>query len=353
MANPPLQLVVVSERPFNAEAPLAALAAPITPVEQFFVRSNFDVPVIDAASWCLAIDGAIDTPRSLDLAELQRLPVREMAVTVECAGNARRRMQPVPAGTPWDLGAVSTAVFTGVALRDVLALCAVRADALELVFAGADHGDIDGHDVRFARSLPRAAALHEDTLLAWGMNGAPLTPAHGYPLRLLVPGWYGVASVKWLTRITAVTEPFTGHFQTERYIYVKDASVDDGTPVTRMHVRALVADVSAPSESGVIRIRGSAWSGHGAITRVQLSFDGGSSWEDARIDALASAYAAVTWSHEIPAPVHDYIDIIVRATDASGETQPLEPRWNELGYGNNVAQRVRVARDQLIVGESP
>jgi sulfite oxidase len=352
MADSPSQLVVVSERPFNAEAPLTALATPITPVEQFFVRSNFDVPVVDAASWRLAVDGAVDAPRAFDLRELQLLPVRDIAVTVECAGNARRWMQPVPAGTPWDLGAVSTAVFTGVALRDVLAHCAVRADALELVFAGADHGEINGRDIPFARSLPCAAALHEDTLLAWAMNGAPLTPAHGYPLRLLVPGWYGVASVKWLTRITAVTEPFTGHFQTERYIYVKDAAVADGTPVTRMHVRALVADVSAPSDSGVIRIRGSAWSGHGAITRVQLSLDGGASWHDARLDAPASAYAAVTWSHEMPAVNYD-VDIIVRATDASGETQPLEPRWNELGYGNNVAQRVRVAREQLIIGESP
>ena len=350
MPDEPSQLVVVSERPFNAEAPLSALAAPITPVEQFFVRSNFDVPTIDAAAWRLSVEGAVATKRSFALAELQGLPVREIAVTLECAGNARRRMQPVPAGTPWDLGAVSTAVFSGVALRDTLELCALRADTVELVFTGADHGAIDGHDVHFARSLPRAAALHEDTLLAWAMNGAPLTPAHGYPLRLLVPGWYGVASVKWLTHISAVTEPFAGHFQAERYIYQRDALVSDGTPVTRMHVRALIADVAASSSSGTVRISGAAWSGHGAITRVELSFDGGASWSDVVLAAPASPYAAVTWSYE-QRPLGDgELDIIVRATDASGETQPLEPRWNELGYGNNVAQRVRVSLDQQIMG---
>src|SRR5688500_14007304 len=157
MTDKPAQLIVVSERPFNAETPLSALAAPITPVEQFFVRSNFDVPALDAASWRLSIDGAVDASRSFGLAELQRLPVREIAVTLECAGNARRRMQPVPPGTAWDLGAVSTAVFSGVALRDVLALCAVRDEAVELVFNGADHGTVEGRDVQFARSLPRAA----------------------------------------------------------------------------------------------------------------------------------------------------------------------------------------------------
>jgi sulfite oxidase len=333
------QLIVVTARPFNAETPLAALRAPITPTQCFFVRSNFDVPSLDERTWRLSIDGAVDSPTALTLSQLQSLPATRIAVTLECAGNARRLMQPVPAGTAWELGAVSTAVFTGVALRDALASCGVHDDAVELVFTGADHGIIDGHDVQFARSLTRAQALHGDTLLVWAMNDEPLTAEHGYPLRLLVPGWYGVASVKWLTRITAVTEPFTGHFQTDRYVYRQDDTVADETPVTRMHVRAVIAAVERTPDGMIVH--GIAWSGHAPVTRVELSFDGGATWQSATLAAAASSYAARTWSYTWRTPAGSDYEIIARAMDGTGETQPLRPRWNELGYGNNVAQRVR------------
>ena len=337
------QLVTVTERPFNAEAPLAALCTPITPLEQFFVRSNFDVPALTAETWRLEIDGAVVSPRSWTLHELQSLPARELVVTLECAGNGRRLMEPVPAGTPWELGAVSTGVFTGVPLRDVIAQCGVHDDVVELAFAGADHGVVDGQDVRFVRSLPLARALHEDTLLVWEMNGVPLTPAHGYPLRLLVPGWYGVASVKWLVRISARTSPFEGHFQTVRYIYRGDAAYDHATPVTRAHVRALIAEPSSDvAIRGRARVCGSAWSGFGAVRRVQLSFDGGASWVDARLTPPASPYAATVWEYEWQPESTGVVEIIARAEDEAGNVQPLEPRWNELGYANNVVHRMRV-----------
>ncbi|HUF50907.1 MAG TPA: sulfite oxidase [Longimicrobiales bacterium] len=337
-------LIPLTHRPFNAETPLAALTAALTPVEQFFVRSNFDVPSLAERTWRLDIDGALDQPRAFTLDDLRRLPVRDIAVTMECAGNGRALMQPVPPGTPWQLGAVSTGMFTGVALRDVLSQCGVRADVVEIVCAGADHGDIDGRDVRFERSLPLARALHPNTLLAWALNGAPLTPAHGYPVRLLVPGWYGVASVKWLVRVTAAKSPFTGHFQTERYIFRGDAQHADATPVTRTLVRSLIAEPASSCVAirGRAQVRGIAWSGFGAIRRVQLSFDGAVSWVDAVLTPPLSSCAATAWHYLWEPRDAGDVEIIARAEDEAGNVQPLEPRWNEFGYANNVAHRVRV-----------
>jgi sulfane dehydrogenase subunit SoxC len=199
--------------------------------------------------------------------------------------------------------------------------------------------------VPFVRSLPLARALDPDTLLAWQLNGEPLPPEHGHPLRVLVPGWYGVASVKWLTRLTVLDEPFVGHFQTERYVYRGDPEYADGAPVTLMQVRALITHPAAGAAvernaAGAISVEGVAWSGFGRVERVEVSDDGGETWSPAEVTWPASRWAACSWSFDwLPQRPGEHC-LMVRATDVTGRTQPLEPRWNELGYGNNVVQRI-------------
>lgn len=330
----------------NEEAPLRALADPLTPTADFYQRSNFLVPEIDRAAWTLAVHGAVRHPLALGWDDLRGMPARTLALTMECAGNGRTRMTPVPPGHPWELGAVSTARFTGVPLRDVLWRAGVEGGAVEVAFAGADAGVTEaGIPARFERSLPLERALDPDVLLAWEMNGEPLPPPHGYPLRLVVPGWYGVASVKWLTEVRVLDAPFDGFFQAERYVYRGEVGTADGTPVTRMRVRALIAQPSDAERlpAGVAaEILGTAWSGEGPVRRVEVSVDGGVTWQDARLGEAESPYAAVPWSFAwTPGHAGRHL-LLARATDGAGNVQPLEPVWNELGYGNNVVQRVEV-----------
>lgn len=350
-------LVVVTERPPNAETPLERLApvdspGALTPADSFFVRCNFDVPVLDAADWTCVVDGGVSAPATLSMTELQSLPYREVTTTVECAGNGRRLMRPAPGGTPWELGAVSTGVFGGTPLGGVLEACGLDARAVEVVCEGADAGTVeDSTDVvRFARSLPRDKALHPDTLLAWTLNGEPLAPEHGYPLRVLVPGWYGVASVKWLQRLTAVREPFRGHFQTDRYVYRGHPAYAPDAPVREMQVRALVTSHrdggKARLDGAGLTVRGVAWSGFGAVTAVELSDNEGATWHPAQLEPATSPWSACRWSWEWRPRGPGMHSLLARAQDASGRKQPLGPVWNELGYGNNVVHRVR-----LMVGQ--
>jgi DMSO/TMAO reductase YedYZ molybdopterin-dependent catalytic subunit len=330
----------------NVEAPLRVLAEPVTPTAHFYERTNFRVPEIDASDWTLSVGGAVRHPLSLDLDELRALPTHTVTVTMECAGNARSLVTPLPPGHPWALGAVSTATFTGVPLRAVLQRAGVDDAAVEVLFAGADTGDVSpGRTVRFERSLSLERALHADVLLAWEMNGEPLPPRHGHPLRLVVPGWYGVASVKWLTEIRVLDTPFDGHFQAERYIYLGEPGIADGTPVTRMRVRSLIVH---PGEGDLLSagaetvVRGTAWSGEGPVARVEVSVDGGATWRDAHLGTAPSSYASVPWSAPwTPAHAGCHV-LLARATDAAGNVQPLDPVWNELGYGNNAVHRLQV-----------
>lgn len=330
----------------NEEAPLRALAQPVTPTAEFYQRSNFLIPEIDPATWSLSVDGLVRRPLALTWNEVRSMPARTVTVTLECAGNGRTLVSPLPPGHPWGLGAVSTAEFTGVPLREVLERAGIGERAVEVMFAGADAGGIGGgRAVRFERSLPLDAALHPDVLLAWEMNGEPLPPRHGYPLRLVVPGWYGVASVKWLTEIRVLGAPFHGHFQTERYIYLGERGTPDGTPVTRMRVRAVIADPSEGDRlsAGVATlVRGTAWSGDAPVTRVEVSADGGATWDDAQLDSTPSIYAAAPWTFVwIPTDPGRHV-LLARATDGAGHVQPRYPVWNELGYGNNAVHRVEV-----------
>ncbi|HSR41843.1 MAG TPA: sulfite oxidase, partial [Longimicrobiales bacterium] len=280
------------------------------------------------------------------LEELRDRPTRTIEATLECAGNGRRLMSPTPGGTPWALGAVSTASFTGTPLAGLLEEAGLRDEAVEVVTAGADAGELPGGERGpYARSLPLDVARDPDVLVAWAMDGEPLRTEHGAPLRLVVPGWYAMASVKWLVRVEAVTEPFVGPYQALRYVYVGERGTPHRLPVTRMRVRSLVARPADGEVLGLgeqVRVAGSAWSGGRRVVRVEVSTDGGRSWRDADLGEPPGPHAAVPWRLDWTPGEEGRHELVARATDDAGDRQPLAQRWNRYGYGNNVVHRVGV-----------
>jgi DMSO/TMAO reductase YedYZ molybdopterin-dependent catalytic subunit len=332
--------VVVRATPYNAEAPLAALDEPLTSVRDFYVRTNLGVPDVDRGAWRLALDGLVERPLVFSLAELVAMPDRTLTVTLECAGNNRSRLAPITQGEAWGPGAISTGSFRGVPLRHVLDMVGIRPGAVELRFEGSDRGVPRGEtdEIAYERSLTVAEALAGDALLAYDQNGEPLTDEHGGPVRLLVPGWYGMASVKWLHRIEALDHPLEAHFQTHQYRYYRDES--DGTawapPVAAMRVNSLITSpVSGDTIDAAMReIRGAAWAGGSPVATVEVSIDAGP-WEPAELVGDPEPYAWRRWRFMWSAATAGRHSIRSRATAVDGFRQPDLPDWNRLGYGNN------------------
>ncbi|MCC6241634.1 MAG: sulfite oxidase [Gemmatimonadaceae bacterium] len=334
-------LDVIRVVPYNAETPEPFLAHEITPSENAYVRTNFGVPVLDATHE-IVVHGAVHHPTRIAVDTLRAMAQHTVTATMECAGNDRLGMVPLPTGEPWRHGALSTLVWRGVPLADVLTAAGLATDAQWVLITAADAGereDAEG-DVRFARALPIAEAMRRDTVLALEMNGAPLTPDHGAPVRLAVPGWYGMASVKWVTSIEVLREPFDGYFQRQRYVY---ETADDITPVSTMRVKSIIA---SPFEGATVArevtVRGWAWSGEGTITRVEIAVDGGTAWHDATLGVATSAHAWTPWQHTVTFPRGGRFVLRVRATDSAGHTQPNDIVWNRLGYGNNAVRQTIV-----------
>ncbi len=341
------RLVVVSREPFNAETALAENIGLLTPNALFYVRGHFPIPQLNAADWRLAVGGEVERPLELSYDDLRALPSRSLLVTLECAGNGRIGLQPQAEGEPWGYGAVSTAEWTGVPLAAVLELAGVRATARELVVEGADGGQVAaaGGAITYMRSMSVDVATHPDTLLAYAMNGEPLPAAHGFPLRLVVPGWYGMAAVKWVTRITAGAQPFEGFYQVDRYVMTHPERGETAKePLAAMRVRSLVTwpDDGASLPVGQHTIRGLAWSGAAPIERVEVSVDGGATWQEAQFASAQERYAWRRWEYRWRADAPDAVTVRSRAFDAAGNTQPAEPEWNRLGYCNNAIQVVGV-----------
>ena len=345
------RLVVVRESPLNAETPLDFLEDFITPTPLFYLRNHFPVPDARADSWRLVVDGEVERPLALSYSELVSLPEQDLTVTIECAGNGRSYFSPNAEGEQWSYGAVGTAVWTGTPFRTILEMTGIKPSAVEVLGVGADCGLLpDGkRRAAFERSLPVATAMHPDTFVAWAMNGKPLTAAHGYPLRLIVPSWYGMASVKWLARISVLAEPFDGFYQRERYVIGQEGRAPGSggprtTPVTRMEPRALITSPVDGDRlgAGPVTISGFAWSGSAPIERVELSLDGGTSWELTRLAGPKHRYAWRGWEYVWDPTSSGSYQVVVRATDATGNVQPAEASWNKLGYKNNSVHRISV-----------
>jgi sulfane dehydrogenase subunit SoxC len=332
----------------NHAMPLEALRYDVTPAGLHYLLVHYDIPYVDADAWRLRVDGRVDRSVTVDLAALQARPRVSLPVTLECAGNGRARLDPRPVSQPWLTEAVGTAVWTGTPLAPLLREAGLGDDAVDVVFTGLDHGVERGVEQDYQRGLPVAEAMRDEALLAYEMNGATLPPQHGFPVRLVIPGWYGMAHVKWLTRITVLAEPFTG-FQNAVAYLLKEDEDDPGRPVTRIRPRALMIPPGFPDfmsrtrfvTAGDHELTGRAWSGQGAVTTVEVSVDGGTSWAVADLDEPTGPWAWARWRHTWRAEpgLHE---LVVRATDATGDVQPVDQAWNRQGMANTMAQRINV-----------
>jgi len=333
----------------NHGMPLEAMRYDLTPAGLHYLLVHYDIPAVDATSWRLHVGGMVANPLSLDLDEIRARPPVTIPVTIECAGNGRARLNPRPVSQPWLVEAVGTAAWTGTPLAPLLRAAGLDESAVEVVFTGADHGVERGVEQDYQRSLPLAEALREDALLAYEMNGEPLPVQHGYPLRLVIPGWYGMAQVKWLERITVLGEAFDG-FQNSVAYRVKAEAGQPGEPVTRIRPRALMIPPGHPDfmsrarfvTVGTHDLVGRAWSGLAPVTRVEFSADAGVTWSDAALDPPLGRWAWCRWSAQWTVTEPGRYELLARATDASGAVQPVEQPWNLQGMANNMTQRVTV-----------
>jgi DMSO/TMAO reductase YedYZ molybdopterin-dependent catalytic subunit len=331
---PERDLLVLSDEPLNAETKLDRQRGPIVPAGRHYVRTHFGVPTGPSE---IVIAGAVRKSTSVTLDAIRMLPSRTLAVTLECAGNGRKFLDPPVPGEQWGLGAVGTAEWTGTALRSVIER-AWLPSAVEVLFRGADEGEPKGlgRRISYERSLPVEIARGDDILVAYAMNGQPIPPEHGGPLRLIVPGWYGMASVKWLAEIEVVDRPFDGFFQKDRYVI-------DGRPLRGIEPRAVItwpadgADVSA----GSLEVRGYAWSGRAPVERVDLTKSDGAQLGSMTIPPDAPTFAWHEFSFRVSLDTGEHI-LLARATDREGNRQPIEPRWNALGYANNAVRPTRI-----------
>lgn len=334
-------MIVREKEPTNLEMPFGSLESQITPVGRFYVRSHFGMPEIDLARWRLKVTGDVEKPVGLTFKELSAMETRTVMASMECAGNGRAFLKPQRDGAQWEAGAVGNAEWTGVPLAALLARAGVRASVREIILEGADHGEIKEAPrppgkIHYSRSLPLAKAM-DDVLLAYQMNGEELTTAHGFPLRVVAPGWYGMAAVKWLTKIIATSEPYHGYFQSIDYTYwERGPSAPTLIPITEGRVKAQIA---RPEFAEAVRggqlylVQGAAWTSDAEITQVEISTDGGATWNDARLlgKSLRNAWRLWEYDWAVPATLGKAV-LMARATDSEGRTQPAEHDENHGSY---------------------
>jgi DMSO/TMAO reductase YedYZ molybdopterin-dependent catalytic subunit len=345
-----IQAYVISESPENRETPLRDAQSWVTPGQLFFVRSHFDTPEVDLDTWRLRIGGCVRKELELTWERLNALPQRSVFATLECAGNGRSFLLPRVDGVQWRAGAVGHAEWSGVPLKYVLQEAGLAADVMEVVFTGADSGGEkdQSHEIPFARSLPVAKALHPDTLLALRMNGEVLSPSHGYPLRLLAPGWYGVASVKWLSRIEAVTEPFQGYYQTVKYTVQRKTGRGLETEVVgAMQVKSEIIRPVGGTQLGVgtNRIFGMAWGGEVTVVAVEVSVDGGRSWHSAELNGPRAPYSWTLWEYLWHVHHPGSFTLMSRAISEDGSVQPTQHDPLRGGYLINFSRAAHVTVD--------
>jgi DMSO/TMAO reductase YedYZ molybdopterin-dependent catalytic subunit len=323
--------IVRSEQPLNLEMPFETVESFITPTESFYVRTHFPIPAIDRDAWWLHVEGEVENPFTINYEELLNLESLTIPVTLECAGNNRNFLEPKVKGVQWGLGAVGTAEWTGVPLSVLLDRAGVRSNAREVILEGADCGILEDPksppgELTFARSIPLGKAT-ADVLLAYKMNGSQLPSQHGFPVRAIVPGWYAMASIKWLQRIIVTDQPFTGYYQTIDYAYWKRrGNIAELAPLAEMQIKAEIAKPAkgeAVPASSSVRVHGAAWTSEGEITKVEFSTDGGATWSEASLVGTSRPNAWRLWEFDWRTPSKPgQVNLIARATDSQGSTQP-------------------------------
>jgi DMSO/TMAO reductase YedYZ molybdopterin-dependent catalytic subunit len=324
--------IVREEEPLNLEMPFEELDSFITPTKSFYVRTHFPIPKIEKRDWRLQVEGEVEKPFQISYEELLKLESRKIPATLECAGNNRNFLEPKVKGVQWGLGAVGTAEWTGVPLSLLLGRAVVRPTARDVILEGADGGRVEDPkappgELRFSWSIPLEKA--STVLLAYKMNGADLPPEHGFPVRAIVPGWYAMASIKWLRRILVTDQAFNGYFQTLDYAFWKRrVEIAERTPLTEMQTKA---EIAKPSEGEVVpansdvRVHGAAWTGDAEITKVELSTDDRSTWNEVELFGESKPNAWRLWEFNWKTPARPgRAKLIARATDSRGRTQPSE-----------------------------
>lgn len=337
--------IELSPKPEDHEMPVEGFVDEITPTENFFVRSHSYTPQVKLADWKLSIDGLVNTPLTLTLDDLKKLPHVELVSVLECAGNGRSFYEPRVAGAQWKFGGVGNARWTGVRLRDVLQKAGLKPGATELLLDGADVPL--GKMPDFQRTVTVAKGLDPDTMLAWAMNGQPLTVEHGFPLRLVAPGWASDSWVKWLQHIEVLDHEFDGFWMKTAYRHpshsvAPGSTVDakDMIPVTDLNVKSVIA-MGDWVKPGMVAVQGVAWSNGSPIAKVEISDDGGKSWNQAKFADAGTKYGFRKFTFAWKATEGEH-SLIARATDAAGKSQPMQEEWNPSGYLWNVAQPRKV-----------
>ncbi|UCZ52827.1 sulfite oxidase [Bacillus shivajii] len=333
--------------PENQETPIQFLKGNVIHKSLFFRRNHFAYPSFTSSFYWLPISGSVQTPKVFSIQEMMSLPAKTIKTVSECSGNKREFFEPKVFGEQWGKGAISQGVWRGVPLRTLLQHTGIADEAKEVVFEGYDFGKReDSNELHyFARSLPLQKALHPDTIVAYEYNNEAITFKHGYPLRLIVPDWYAMASVKWIKQITVVDRPFKGPYQTVDYVYYPDKDSDRGKmPVTTMNVNSTIQqplDMQLLDE-GTHRVHGIAWTGKGHITNVDVSFDDGKTWNPCELTPSPEKYSWIRWHYDWDVHEEGEYNILSRATDSTGRVQPKEAMWNRKGFGYNAQDEVKV-----------
>lgn len=343
------KMIVRSLKYMDLEMPAYLLNSWLTPVELFYVRNHLPMPSVNLAEWRLTVTGEVEKPLELTLANLQKLEPASVTNTMECAGNGRSFYRPRVPGIQWARGGVGNATFAGPRLADVLRHAGVKATGKHVAFNGLD--EPPGKVPDFIRSIPIEKAMDPDTLLATTMNDAPLKIEHGFPVRVVVPGWLGAASVKWLMEVKVIEREFEGNFMMPGYRFPTrpvppggEISPDETSTIKGLPVKSIIARPveGAYLKAGPIRITGAAWAGEQEVTRVEVSTDQGRTWKPAELGRENAKYAWRLWEYNWKPPAPGTYVIMSRATDSAGRAQPSEPAWNPSGYLWNVIEKVRI-----------
>ena len=340
-------LITKSLDPENQETPMNFITGDIVGRKLFYRRNHFSYPHFTSSFYFLTIDGLVHTPRTISVQEIYSLPSTTIKVVLECSGDKREFFEPKTFGEQWGKGAISQGIWKGVSLRTLLQHTGLMDTAKEIVFEGYDYGQRpdSNHILNFSRSLPIKKSLEPDTIIAYEYNNQPIPFKHGFPLRLIVPGWYAMASVKWIKKITVIDKEFYGPFQAVDYVYYPSKENDsDKFPVTTINVNSTILKPLNMQllHTGIYEIKGIAWTGQGIITKVEISLDEGHTWDTCQLKSTSEKYTWTSWSYKWEAHKIGEYTLKSRATDSYGNVQPIEPFWNRKGYGYNAMDRIKI-----------